>query len=149
MIPLDSTSAAELLSKRRVQRFASEGELRKPKKPARRREPPGWEVLRLKASPAASMAIVDADDAESAIAAGKVRSEAAHCPAALMPDFRLPRGLQRLVARARTKSESADGLLRIARRYADTEVVRAIGAVLAVVAVVILAGLAWLWLFGG
>jgi hypothetical protein len=40
-------------------------------------------------------------------------------------------------------------LLRIARRYADTEVVRAIGAVLAVIAVVILAGLAWLWLFRG
>jgi hypothetical protein len=66
-----------------------------------------------------------------------------------MPDFRLPPGLQRLVNKARTKSESADGLLRIARRYADTEVARAIGAVLAVVTVVILAGLAWLWLFRG
>jgi hypothetical protein len=43
--------------------------LRKPKKPARRREPPSWEALRLKASPAASIGIVHADDAESAIAA--------------------------------------------------------------------------------
>ena len=66
-----------------------------------------------------------------------------------MRDFRLPPRLQRLLTKARTKTESADGLLRIARRYADTEVVRAIGAVLAVVVVVILAGLAWLWLFRG
>jgi hypothetical protein len=49
--------------------FASEGELRIPKKPVRRREPPAWEVLRLKASPAASIGNVHADDAESAIAA--------------------------------------------------------------------------------
>jgi hypothetical protein len=33
------------------------------------------------------------------------------------------------------------------RRYAETEAVRAIGAVFAVAAVVILAGLAWLWVF--
>ena len=39
---------------------------------------------------------------------------------------------------------SSDGLLRVARRYADTNV----GASLAVIAVVVLAGLAWLWLFG-
>jgi hypothetical protein len=42
----------------------------------------------------------------------------------------------------------AHGLLRVARRYAETEAVRAIAAVLAVAAVVVLAGLAWLWVFG-
>jgi hypothetical protein len=47
-----------------------------------------------------------------------------------------------------TKPASSDGLLRTVRRYAETEVARAIGAAFAVVAVVILAGLAWLWLFG-
>jgi hypothetical protein len=42
---------------------------------------------------------------------------------------------------------SSDGLLRVVRRYADTNAVRAFGAFLAVNAVVVLAGLAWLWLF--
>jgi len=38
--------------------------------------------------------------------------------------------------------------MRVARRYADTNAVRAFGATLAVIAVVVLAGLAWLWVFG-
>lgn len=67
-----------------------------------------------------------------------------------MSDRRFPPpGLQRLDTRARQKPESAHGLMRLARRYAETEAVRAAGAVFAVVAVVILAGLAWLWLFRG
>ena len=44
-----------------------------------------------------------------------------------------------------TKPESA--LLRVARRYVESEAVRAITAVLAVAAVAILAALAWLWVF--
>jgi hypothetical protein len=64
-----------------------------------------------------------------------------------MPNLRLPPGLQRLATGARTKRKSADGLVRRARRYADTEAVRAIGAALAAIAVVVLAGLAWLWVF--
>jgi hypothetical protein len=47
-----------------------------------------------------------------------------------------------------SKPASPDGLLRVVRRYAETEAVRAIAAVFAVVAVAILALLAWLWLFG-
>ena len=43
--------------------------MRKSKKPVPRREPHASEVLRLKASPAASIGIVHADDAETAIAA--------------------------------------------------------------------------------
>jgi FlaG/FlaF family flagellin (archaellin) len=39
-------------------------------------------------------------------------------------------------------------LLRVARRYAETEAVRAIAAVLAVAAVVVLAALASVWVFG-
>ena len=35
------------------------------------------------------------------------------------------------------------------RRLADTNAVRVFGALVAVVAVVVLAGLAWLWVFGG
>jgi hypothetical protein len=50
-----------------------------------------------------------------------------------------PLGLQRPATRTPTKSESA--WLRVARSYEETEAARAIGAVLAVVAVVILAGL--------
>ena len=64
-----------------------------------------------------------------------------------MPDLRVPPGLQRLATKVRTKPEAADRLLRIVRRYADTEAVRALGAVFAVAAVAILAGLAWLWVF--
>jgi hypothetical protein len=45
------------------------------------------------------------------------------------------------------KPASADGLLRLVRRYAETEAVRAIAAVFAVAGVIILALLAWLWLF--
>jgi hypothetical protein len=41
--------------------------LRKPKKPARR-EPPAWEVYRLKSSPAALLGVVYAEDEEGAIA---------------------------------------------------------------------------------
>jgi hypothetical protein len=37
--------------------------------------------------------------------------------------------------------------MRAARRAADNEAVRAFAAILAVVAPVVLAGLAWLWLF--
>jgi hypothetical protein len=50
--------------------------------------------------------------------------------------------------KAMRRLPSSDGLLRIARRYADTNAVRSFGASLAVIAVVVLAGLAWLWLFG-
>jgi hypothetical protein len=68
-----------------------------------------------------------------------------------MPPRRPPR-LQGAAPRTRTKPASAhkirlDGLLSGTRRYAETKVVRAIGALFAVVAVVVLAGLAWLWLF--
>jgi hypothetical protein len=42
--------------------------LRKPKKPARR-QPPAWEVFRLKSSSAAFVGIVYADSSEAAIAA--------------------------------------------------------------------------------
>jgi 1,2-phenylacetyl-CoA epoxidase PaaB subunit len=42
--------------------------VRKSKKPARR-EPPAWEVYRLKSSPAAFLGIVYAEDEESALAA--------------------------------------------------------------------------------
>jgi hypothetical protein len=56
-----------------------------------------------------------------------------------------PHGLQRSATTKRTKPESA--WLRTTRRYARTETMRAIGSVFAVVAVVILAGLAWLWVF--
>ena len=37
--------------------------------------------------------------------------------------------------------------LTIVRRYAETEAARAIGAAFAVAVVVVLAGLAWLWVF--
>jgi len=40
----------------------------KPNKPARRREPPAWEVYRLKSSPAAFVGLVYAEDEESALA---------------------------------------------------------------------------------
>src|SRR6478672_9192053 len=60
---------------------------------------------------------------------------------------RLPPGLQRPATRTRTKPELTQRLLGVARRYAETEIVRATGAFLAVVAVVVLAGLAWLWVF--
>jgi hypothetical protein len=40
-------------------------------------------------------------------------------------------------------------LLRLTRRYAQTEAARAIGAVFVVIAVVVVAGMAWLWLFKG
>lgn len=64
----------------------------------------------------------------------------------------LPRWLRGPAPRTRAKPESAhkiqlDRLLKVARRYADTNAVRAMTAVFAVVAVVILAGLTWLWLF--
>jgi hypothetical protein len=66
-----------------------------------------------------------------------------------MPDRRFPPpGLQRPAIGKRKELESAQGLLKVARRYAETEAARAIGAAFAVVAVIILAGLAWLWLFG-
>ena len=39
------------------------------KKQARRREPPAWEVYRLKGSPAAFVGLVYADDEQSALAA--------------------------------------------------------------------------------
>ncbi len=42
--------------------------MRKPKKPARRREPPAWEVYRLKGSPAAFVGLVYAEDEETALA---------------------------------------------------------------------------------
>jgi hypothetical protein len=42
--------------------------VRKSKKPARR-EPPAWEVYRLKSSPAAFLGIVYAENEESALAA--------------------------------------------------------------------------------
>jgi 1,2-phenylacetyl-CoA epoxidase PaaB subunit len=42
--------------------------VRKSKKPPRR-EPPAWEVYRLKSSPAAFLGIVYAEDEESALAA--------------------------------------------------------------------------------
>ena len=38
------------------------------KKQARRREPPAWEVYRLKSSPAAFVGLVHAEDEEAAIA---------------------------------------------------------------------------------
>ena len=41
--------------------------MRKPKKPVRR-EPPAWEVYRLKSSPAAFVGLVYAEDEETAIA---------------------------------------------------------------------------------
>ena len=59
-----------------------------------------------------------------------------------------PSRLRRPATEPRTKSESVDHLLGVARRYAKTEAGRAIAAVVAVAAVVILAGLAWLWVFG-
>jgi hypothetical protein len=59
-----------------------------------------------------------------------------------------PSRLRRPATGARTKSDSAHHLLSVARRYAETEAGRAIAAVIAVAAVVILAGLAWLWVFG-
>ena len=63
-----------------------------------------------------------------------------------MSERRFPQpGLQRPAIGTR-KPETA--LLRVARRYAETEAVRAIGAALAVAVVIIPAGLAWLWLFG-
>jgi hypothetical protein len=40
--------------------------LRKPKRPARR-EPPAWEVYRLKGSPAAFVGLVYAEDEEAAL----------------------------------------------------------------------------------
>jgi hypothetical protein len=46
------------------------------------------------------------------------------------------------------KHASADGLLRVMRRYAEAESVRAITAVFAVAALVVLALVAWLWVFG-
>ena len=58
-----------------------------------------------------------------------------------------PPGLQRPATGTRTKSESAHRLLSAARRYAETEAVRAIAAVFAVAAVAVLAALAWLWVF--
>jgi 1,2-phenylacetyl-CoA epoxidase PaaB subunit len=42
--------------------------LRKQKKPARRREPPAWEVYRRKSSPAAFVGLVYAEDEETALA---------------------------------------------------------------------------------
>jgi hypothetical protein len=54
----------------------------------------------------------------------------------------LPRGLH-----PATPAKPDSALLRVARRYAETEAVRAVAAAFAVAAVVILAGLAWLWLF--
>jgi hypothetical protein len=59
-----------------------------------------------------------------------------------------PSRLRRPATETHTKSETAHQLLRVARRYAETEAGRAIAAVIAVAAVVILAGLAWLWVFG-
>lgn len=76
------------------------------------------------------------------------RSIAAASEAALSTSRRLPPGLQRPATRTRTKPELAQPLLRVARRYAETETVRATGAFLAVVAVAVLAVLAWLWVFG-
>jgi hypothetical protein len=63
---------------------------------------------------------------------------------------RFPPGPPRPASKTRTKPASArnvDAWLTVARRYAETEAGRAIAAVFAVAAVVILAGLAWLWLF--
>jgi hypothetical protein len=56
-----------------------------------------------------------------------------------------PPGLRR-PAGTPTKQESA--LLRAARRYAETEAMRVLVAVLALAAVFVLAVLAWLRLFG-
>jgi hypothetical protein len=56
-----------------------------------------------------------------------------------------PPGLRRPTTA--TKPESA--LLRVARRYAETEAVRVIAAGFAVAAVVVLTVLGWLWLFRG
>ena len=65
-----------------------------------------------------------------------------------MPERRFPPpGLQRPATGTPTRTGSAHALLRAARRFAETETARAISAVLAVAAVVILAGLAWLWVF--
>ena len=55
-----------------------------------------------------------------------------------------PSRLRRPATEPPTKSDSAH----VARRYAKTEAGRAIAAVITVAAVVILAGLAWLWVFG-
>jgi len=47
-----------------------------------------------------------------------------------------------------THAKPGSALLRVARRFAQTEVVRAMAAVIAVAAVVVMAGLAWLRVFG-
>jgi len=59
-----------------------------------------------------------------------------------------PSRLRRPATEPPTKSDSAHHLLGVARRYAKTEAGRAIAAVITVAAVVILAGLAWLRVFG-
>jgi hypothetical protein len=68
-----------------------------------------------------------------------------------VPPRRLPKPELRRPATkpAPARKIGLDGLRTLARRYAETNVVRAIGAAFAVVAVVVLAGLAWLWLFRG
>lgn len=93
--------------------------MRKPKKSAGRQPPSAWEVYRLKSSPAAFI--------------GAMYAKAKDSAAALMPDRRF---------------RPSDGLRGLARRYMDTTAARALGAFLAVVVVVVLAGLAWLWRFG-
>jgi hypothetical protein len=57
-----------------------------------------------------------------------------------------PPGLRRPATGTRTTKPHA--LLMVARRYAETEPVRAFGAFVAVVVLVVLSGLAWFWLFG-
>jgi hypothetical protein len=47
-----------------------------------------------------------------------------------------------------TRTTKPHALLMVARRYAETEAVRAFGAFVAVVVLVVLSGLAWFWLFG-
>jgi hypothetical protein len=62
-----------------------------------------------------------------------------------------PPGLRPVTRAGRTRGLAhkigLDGLLRVTRRYEYTNALRVFSAFFAVIAVVILAGLAWLWLF--
>ena len=70
----------------------------------------------------------------------------------MSPRFLPPWLQQRPVTRAGRSRASAhriglDGVLRVMRRYEYNNALRVVGALFAVIAVVTLAGLAWLWLF--
>jgi hypothetical protein len=65
-----------------------------------------------------------------------------------MPDRRFPPPwLQPPANRSSSRRIGLDGLVGAARRYADHEAVRVLGAFVIVIAVGILAVLAWLWVF--